>query len=175
MSIELEYAGQHRRRLALSQKVVALVGKIERRLELCDQIEHVGIDGRQAGAQRAVQLIERQPRLGRRGRVDEVRDRLGLDQLPLAVHDGPQCELAAARQPGTGGDSALNHAREDERVAVGADLHHVLPGIGPRTGKEHCDGLVAVDVASLTPSTVDTTEGGHARLERDAAEERAAT
>ena len=47
-------------------------------------------------AQRAVELIERDARLQRRRRLDQIGDRLGLHQIALAVEEGAQRELARA-------------------------------------------------------------------------------
>ena len=94
------------RGLAGLDEVVALVGKVERRLEPRDQIEQLRIDRGDAPRQRAVELIERHARLQRRRRVDQIRDRLGLHQIALAVQERAQRELAGSRQPRAGGDRA---------------------------------------------------------------------
>ena len=89
--------------------MIALFGKVDRRLEPRDQVEQRGVDARdRAGRQRAVQLIERGPRLQRRHRIDEIGDRFGLRQIDAAVQIRAQRELAGLRQP-----RARRHGRGD--------------------------------------------------------------
>ena len=90
---------QRRARFACLDEVIALVRKIERRLELRGQIEQLGVDLGDALGQRAFELIERRARLQRRDRVDEIGDRLGLHEIDPAVEKRAQRELAGLGEP----------------------------------------------------------------------------
>ena len=83
-------------------EVIALVGKIERRLEAHDEIEQLRVDLARSPRQRAFELIERGARLQRRHRVDQIGDGFRLDQIELAVEERAQRELAGLGKPRAG-------------------------------------------------------------------------
>ena len=100
-------------RLLRRDEVIALVGKIERRFELGDDVEQLLLDRRDRRRQRAFELIERGPRLQRRDRVDQIRDGLGLDEIELLIEERAQRELARLGEPRAGVDRrAQDRARE---------------------------------------------------------------
>jgi hypothetical protein len=71
----------------------------------------------------------------RRDRIDEIGDRLGLDQIDPAVGIRAERELARCRKPGAMGHGQFNDPRQQHRAAVSTHLHHVVAGIGMRRGK----------------------------------------
>ena len=99
-----------RQRAGLDE-VIALVGKIDRRLEPRDQIEQRRVDRPRSRGQRAFELIERRARLQRRHRVDQIGDRLGLHQIDPAVQKRAQRELAGLRQPRAARDRRARRSR----------------------------------------------------------------
>ena len=74
----------------------------------------------QPRGERAVQLVERHPRLQRRHRVDQVADRLRLDEIDPSVQKRAERELARIRQSRAGRDGGGDDRVEDHRTAVGA-------------------------------------------------------
>ena len=112
--------------------MVALVRKIERRLEPHAHVEQRLADRRQRVAQRAIELIERESRLRRCHRVDQIGDGFRLHQIELAVEEGAQRELARRRQARAGGHGAADDAIEQHRAAVRGDLDDVVAGVGRR-------------------------------------------
>ena len=91
-------------RLLRRDEVIALVREIERRLELRDDVEEIVFDRRDRRRQCALELIERRARLQRRDGVDQIRDRLGLDEIELLIEERAQRELARLGEPRPGAD-----------------------------------------------------------------------
>ena len=67
--------------------------------------------------------------------IDEVRDRLGLGEVELAVEERPFGELARPGRARAEGEDPAGHPVEDNRAAVTLKLQRVLTGIGVRGGK----------------------------------------
>ena len=91
-----------RGRGSASTKVIALVRKVQRRLEPRREIEQSLRRCRGSRRQRALELIERRARLQRRHRVDQIAHRLGLHQIEPTVQVGAQRELAGPGEPRAG-------------------------------------------------------------------------
>ena len=85
--------------LVVRDEVVALVGKVERRLEPRQHVEQRALDAADGLGQRAVQLVDGRAGLRRRHGVDQVGDGLGLDQVEAAVQVRAERELAGLGQP----------------------------------------------------------------------------
>ena len=81
--------------------MVTLIRKVERRFEPGDEIEQLRVEVGDLARQRTLELIEGRARLQRRRRGDEIRDRLGLDQIELAAQERAQREFAGLREPST--------------------------------------------------------------------------
>ena len=98
--------------------------------------------------ERAVQRTPGQPGRLVRGRVDEVRDRLGLDEIELAVEERAFGELARPGRAGAEGEDPVRHPVEDHRPAVALKLQGVLAGVGTRgrkpEGEPGVEGLPVV-------------------------------
>ena len=92
-------------------EVIALVRKIERRLETGSQVEELRIDLPDARRQRAFELIERGARLQRRDGLDEILHGLGLHEVDAPVEVGAKRELARFGQP-----RARAHRRVHDRA-----------------------------------------------------------
>ena len=113
-------------RLLRRDEVIALVGKIQRRLELRDDVEQLLLDRADRRRQRAFELIERRPRLQRRDGVDQIGDRLRLDEIELLIEERAKRELAWLREPRAGVDRGAKDRAQDNGTAVRRNFNHVL-------------------------------------------------
>ena len=83
----------------------------------------------------AAELVISDPvRRGRRGR-NQVRDRLGLGQVHLAVHEGPAGELARSGQAAAGRQQPADQLVGNISRSVERNLHRVLAGVAVRGAK----------------------------------------
>ena len=64
--------------------------------------------------------------------VDEVGHRFRLHEVHAAVQEGAERELARVREPGARPAGEGDHLLEQQRTAVGADLHDVLARVRTR-------------------------------------------
>ena len=80
-------------------EVVALIRKIQRRLEPGGELEQRRIDLADASGEGALELIERGARLERGDRLDEILHRLRLDEVEPAVEVRAKRELTWFREP----------------------------------------------------------------------------
>ena len=137
-------------------KVVALVGKIDRRLEPRDQVEQQRIDFADGSSQRAFQLVEGSTRLQRRDGVNQIRNRFGLHQIDAAIQERAKREFARFRGAGAARRRLLDNRPQDDRTPVRAQLQDVFAGVRVRRRKVRGDNLI---------DRLGTGECGPARLE----------
>src|SRR6187399_2037399 len=109
--------------------MVALVRKIQRRLDSRDQIKQLAVDLSYPLRECPLELIERRAGLQRRHRVDEIRHRFGLDQIETAVQKRAERELTWLRQARAAGHGILQDLPEHHRTPVRADFDDILAGI----------------------------------------------
>ena len=125
--------GNHTRkrvaRLLRRYEVIALVGKVERRLEPCHDVEQRLFNRADGRGQRALELIERRARLQRRHGLDQVGDRLGLDQIQLAVEKRAQRKLARLGQPRARRHRPTDNRGQHHRAAMCRDFGNVFTGV----------------------------------------------
>ena len=149
-------AGHHlrdgRHRLRGLDEVIALVRKIQRRLEPRHHVEERALDGADGHRERAFELIEGRARLERRDGIDQIGDGLGLDQIELAVEKGAKGELARFGQPRAGFDGAREDRGQHHGAAVRRDLDHVFAGVGLRRRERRDDELVADAMEAVGPA-----------------------
>ena len=69
--------------------MVALLREIERGFEPGRQLEQLPVDLGDALGHRAFELVERQPGLKRRDRIDEIRHGLRLNEIHATVQERP--------------------------------------------------------------------------------------
>ena len=81
-------ARRSRARFLRRDEVIALVRKIQRRLELRDDVEQLLLNRGNRRRQRAFELIEGGARLQRRHGLDQIGDRLRLDEIELLMKPG---------------------------------------------------------------------------------------
>ena len=112
--------------------MIALFRKINRCLEPRDQIEERRVDRSNRPGERALQLIERCPRLQRRYGVDEIRDGLRLHQIDAAVEKRAQRELARFGQPGPRAHRRRHDGVQNDRAAVRAQFDEIVSRVGSR-------------------------------------------
>ena len=136
--------------------MIALLGKIHRRLEARDEIEQRGVDFCDGARQRALQLVEGRARLERRHRVDEIGHGFGLQQIDAPVHERAQRELARFRQTGASVDRRRHDALQHHRASMRAHLNHFVTGVRSRR-REVCDNHL-IDRVGVGPA-----EAGHCR------------
>jgi len=136
---------QRFRGFARVDEVITLVGKIERRLDARGQIKEFAIDLADALGQRAFELIERRARLQRRDGVDEVGNRLRLNEVDAVVEKSAEREFARLGEPGAGLHRLLDDLAKHDRAAVRADFDDVFTGVGVRSRKVGRNDLIAPD------------------------------
>ena len=122
--------------------MVALVGKVERRLETRADLEQRRVDLADARRQGSLELIERRARLERRHRVDEILHRLRLDQIHAPAQVGAKRELARLGQPRPRLDCRFHDRVQEDGTPVCADLEHVFAGVRVRGGEEREHGAI---------------------------------
>ena len=163
-----------RDRLRLDE-VIALIRKIQRRFETRDEIEQRASRAAIVAVECALELIERDPRLQRSHRVDQIGDRFRLNEIHLAVHERAQGEFARPRETRTSIDRALQHLLQDDGTAVRAELDDVLARVGVRRRKPCGDDLIDRPLRS-SPALAHARERGVPRQQRCFADQdRAAT
>ena len=109
---------RNRSRRAVSSaldEVIALVRKIERRLEPRDQIEELRVDLRDAACQRAFELIEGDARLQRRRRRNQIGHGLGLNRSRLPLRNARSVNSPGRGQPRARGDGARRRSHAARR------------------------------------------------------------
>ena len=136
--------------------MVALVGKIDRRLESRDQIEQQRIDFADGASQRAFQLVEGSTRLQRRDGVNQIRNRFGLHQIDAAIQERAKREFTRFRGAGAARRRLFDNRPQDDRTPVRAQLQDVFAGVRVRRRKVRGDNLI---------DRLRTGECGAARLE----------
>ena len=105
---------------------VILVRKVDvvgnHRLESDEILAQCGDAARES----AVELRECLPAHRRRARVDQIRDRLGLQEIEPAIEHCAPSELAGKGWPATGGDAGGEHTTRHGVAAVRRQLQHIL-------------------------------------------------
>ena len=155
-------------RLFRIDEVVALVGKIERRFEPRDQIEQRCIERSDPAGQRAFELIERDARLQRRRRGNQIRHGFRLHEIDPAGEKRAQCEFARARKPCARVDGGMHDRTQDHGAAVRGDLNDVVAGVGVRRLEVGRDDAVRRAGRRCHGGCGDARQGRASRLERRA-------
>ena len=155
------------------------------------QLQHLAAQRLETPRQAAVELLQRAPALRRRPGVDEIRRRLGLEQVHLAVQHRAARELARLGGPGAGGGERGDRVGGHQQAAVGRALDQIVARVGVRAreadgehvidrvagrgvvelGAEHGPGRLGVerreaarrDFERPAPGQPDQREGGPAR------------
>ena len=131
-----------RRKRAGIDKMITLLGKIDRRLEARDQIEERRVDVRDRARQRAVELIEGRARLQRRRRLNQIGDRFGLHQIDPSIEKRAQRKLAGLRQARAACNRGADHRMKDHRAPVRAQLDDVVSRIRSGRRKRRGDDVI---------------------------------
>jgi hypothetical protein len=123
-------------------EVDLLIGEIHRRLD-------ERADPREACSQRmnptgelSLEGSAGQPSSGFRGALDQVRDRLGLDEVDPTVQKGPLAELAGTGGTGAKLEGATQQEVHHDRPAVSLKLEDILAREGVGCGKKERNSLV---------------------------------
>ena len=127
-----------------------LVGKIDGRLQMGPPPSTIRSQAsssffRQPPVHQGQRRPGRPPRLGR----DEVRHRLGLDEIDLALQKGPPGELAGSRGQRPRIRRRLEDGLDHRGAAVAVEFRHVLAG--ERSRLPHQDGHPLVDHLAAGP------------------------
>ncbi len=146
--------------LVRSDELVPFLAEVERGLEARDDEEERFPNGGRGAAQRALEVPQRQLRLQRSAGVDEVRHRLRLHEIELAVEHRTLGELPRLGDARAVRHRPRDHLRHEQGIAVQRQLDEVITGERVRRGVADGDALV---------DAVETGEGGHARLGQHAA------
>jgi len=86
---------------------IAFFREVERRLQSRDDVQQRIANFGGGTAQQSLDVVQRQLRLQRGARVDEIRDRLGLDEIELAV--------------GEALSNAIRHGRQSPKCSIEID------------------------------------------------------
>ena len=92
--------------------------------------------------QRARQLLQRHAVRGARTRVDQIRDRLGAQQVEFAVQHRAFGELAGLRRSRAGAHERGEHGRRNVRAAVHAEFDDGFARVRMRRGKYRDQAVV---------------------------------
>ena len=90
----------------------------------------------------AFQVVEFHQGIALRIGLDQVVDRLGLQQVQLAVAEGAVGEFAGQRRAGAAAADQGQHPLDDEKVGVQRNLGHVLAAVGSGAAEEHRQAFV---------------------------------
>ena len=137
-------------RFVAGDELVALFREIERRLQPRDHVEQRLPDRRRLPAQHPFEIRQRQLRLQRRARVDQIRDRLRLHEIELAVEHRALGELARLRHPRAERHARRDHPLDEQRIAVQRQLDEIVAG--ERVRRLVADGDAFVDRPSVASS-----------------------
>src|SRR5262249_51634395 len=124
------------------EKVVALFGKVDRRLESRHQIEEGICNRTDHPSQRALKLIKGDTRLQRRDRIDQIGHRLRLRQIDASIQKCSQGELARLGESSTLIDGLRHNGPKDDSASVRAQLNGVFTGIRPWRGEKRHDDVI---------------------------------
>jgi len=125
-----------RRRFDVRRKI--LVGKIDPRLGMGQNIDQIRAPGFQLFGQAAAKLRQSLQALGIGFRIDQIGDRLGFRQVDLSGQKGPFRKLSGLRQAQAGECGKRFPESLDRRPpAVRMELCHILAGEAGRSGKPH--------------------------------------
>ena len=140
------------REQALGQVRDLLVRKVESPLDEGPDLDELRDRRVDLLGECAVQRTPGQPGRLVGGRVDEVRDRLGLNEIELAVEERAFGELARSRRTGAEGEDPARYPVEDHRPAVTLKLQGVLAGVGVRGRKPESEpGVEGLSVVREKP------------------------
>ncbi len=84
----------------------------------------------------AVELTKRATPLGPRGGIDQIADRLRLNQIELAVQNRAAGELTRRGRPGPGRVKCGHQLARHEEAPVTAELHQILAGVAAGAGEK---------------------------------------
>ena len=114
-----------------------------------------------ATGQSTIELAERQCMRSRAAGIDQVTDRLGLEQVQLAVQYRATRELTRFGQTGPGMNHGCQHGCWYHEPTMRADLEQVLAGERVRGSIKCCDHVVDDAAILATHGTVRCTPNGH--------------
>jgi hypothetical protein len=78
----------------------------------------------------------------RRSCIDQISDRLRLQQIELPIEHGSARELARFRLSSAGAENGRECARRNEKPSMSADLEEILTGEGMRCTIQYSDYLI---------------------------------
>ena len=114
------------------EELRVLVREVDRRLHVGAKFHHLRRERVHLAREHARQRAQRRARGLRGARRDQVRDRLRLHEVELAVVEGALGKLARPRQARAELHGARDEQVHDHRAAVAVQLEHVLAGEGIR-------------------------------------------
>ena len=129
-------------RISTVERVDLLLREVERRLDERAQLDQLIDEVSDRGRELALKAAHRAARRGLGGRLDDVRDRLGLCEIELVVEERPPGELARLGETGAELEAAPQEHLQDHRAAVALELEDVLGGVRVRRGKVEGDAIV---------------------------------
>ena len=124
-------------------------------MEVGHEIHQAVVDCPHPAAQGAGELPGGLPHGGGGLRVDEIRHRLRLGQIQLAVEEGPPGELPRPGLPHPLGKQGLQPQLEHRRRAVALKLRRVLPGVAAGRPGDGGQGLVNGGTVGAQQGAVD--------------------
>ncbi len=121
---------------------VLVLGELDARLGLHRRLQQGVAQRRHLPGKPPLQVVEFHQRIALRVGLDEVVDRLGLQQVQLAVAEGAVGELAGQRRAGAAAADQGQRPLDDEEVGMQRDLGHVLAAVGSGPAEEHRQAFV---------------------------------
>ena len=125
-----------------AERLDRFVDEVDRRFHMDPQAQQGRRDRFDALRERAFQRAPRRPRRAQVGGRDQVGDRLGLDQVELAVEEGALAELAGPGRARAEFAAALDQPAQQHRAAMRLQLGHVLAGETVRARERQGDAVV---------------------------------
>ena len=109
-----------------------VLGELDAGLDLDRRLQQGGAQRGDGPRKPAFQVVELHEGAGPGIGLDQVVDRLGLQQVQLAVAEGAVGEFAGQGRPGAAGADQPDHLLDDEQVGVQRYFGHVLAAVGTR-------------------------------------------